>query len=145
MVMTSLAVEALVNAVGSRVSLDWEKFERMRPLEKLDTLVHELNISRQVAQEPWTTLRFLAGFRNDIAHAKPELVERSRVLPEKAIQKLEFDTPVSALEREITVGNARRVHTAVYTLKGLLTDALPVSERFGIYTDAWTHSTEFLE
>lgn len=138
MVMTSLAIEALANAVGSRIVADWPSFERLRPHEKIDLLVNQLSIARDPTKEPWTTLQFLGGFRNDIAHPKPEPVKRESVLPEVALAKTAFEAPLSALEREITLGNARRSYAAVNALKRLLTDALPVKARFGIYADMWS-------
>jgi hypothetical protein len=141
MTMTALAVEALVNAVGSRCVEDWPEFEKLRPHEKIDRLVVRLSIKREPSKEPWTTLQFLAGFRNDIAHPKPEAVVKESVLPETALNKTMFRAPLSALEREITLGNARRVYGAVNTLKGTLTDALPPELRFGIYADMWSGST----
>jgi hypothetical protein len=141
MVMTALAVEGLVNAVGSRVAEDYPSFERLRPHEKIDFLVQTLEIVRDEANEPWTTLQFLGGFRNDIAHPKPELVVKESILPEVGLAKTAFDTPLSALEREITVGNSKRAYAAVRELKGLLTDAMPEHARFGIYADMWHGST----
>ena len=141
MVMTALAVEALANAVGIRVVTDWPAFERLRPNEKIDLLLNQLGVARDLTKEPWTTLRYLGGFRNDIAHPKPEEVLRTSVLPEAGLTKTAFDTPLSALEREITLGNAKRTHAAVQSLKGLLTDAMPPDSRFGIYADMWHGST----
>jgi hypothetical protein len=146
MVMTALAVEALANAVGSRVvSDDWSAFERLRPHEKIDTLVTTLGITRDTTEQPWTTLQYLGGFRNDIAHAKPEAVVKQRVTPEVGLTKTAFDKPLSALEREITLGNAKRTLAAVQKLKGLLTKALPPDARFGIYGDMWHGSTTIHE
>ena len=141
MVMTALAVEALANAVGSRVVSDWSAFEPLRPLDKIERLVGQLSIVRDITKEPWTTLVFLGGFRNDIAHPKPEAVSKEYVLPEPGLTKTAFAAPSSTLEREITPGNARRVFAAVRDLKGILTDALPVEKRFGIYVDMWSGST----
>lgn len=42
MVLSALAIEALANAVGSRVASDWAIFERLNPLDKLDSLAREL-------------------------------------------------------------------------------------------------------
>lgn len=144
MVMSALAVEALANAVGSRVSDDWATFEQLRPYEKIDLLVDRLGIQRDTLKEPWTTLHYLhylGGFRNDIAHPKPEELLSERVLPQAGLTRTAFDAPLSKLEREITPGNAKRAYAAVHTLKGLLTDALPAVDRFGIYVDMWHGST----
>jgi hypothetical protein len=145
MVMTALAVEALANAVGTRVVEDWPTFESLRPSEKIDLLVDLLSILRDETKEPWTTLRFLGGFRNDIAHPKPEEVTKEVLLPEIGLSKSAFEKPLSALEREITLGNAKRAYAAVHALKGLLTDALPPDARFGIYADMWHGSTTLHE
>ena len=141
MVMTSLAVEALVNAVGSRVIDDWHSFERLKPQEKLERLQEQLLFVHEPTKKPWTVLRYLAGFRNDIAHAKPQAVEETKRFTESAAGKFMFQTPLSTLEKEITLGNAKRSLEAVQALKGIFTDALPVELRFGIYADAWSHST----
>ena len=142
MVMSALAVEALANAVGSRVAQDWAAFEMMRPHEKLNNLVQNLSISRNPSREPWSTLHYLGGFRNDIAHPKPEDVTCNRVLPEESLTTTAFDTPLSKLERDVTLGMAKRCYAAVCELKGLLVDALPATDRFGIYVDMWHGSTE---
>ncbi len=142
LVMSALAVEAIANAVGSRVVTAWAEFEPLRPHEKLDVLTLSLGINANPADEPWTTLRYLGSFRNDIAHAKPEEVKKVRVLPQEGLDKTAFETPLSKLEREITLGNAKRCLIAVRALKGLLTDALPNDQRFGIYVDMWHGSTE---
>lgn len=145
MVMSSLAVEALANAVGSRVISDWPTFEQLSPLRKIDSLVKELSIAYDPKKEPWSAIRCLAGFRNDIAHPKPELIQEEKILPDVALGKTLFDSPQSRIEREITLGNARRAHTAVSTLKKILTDSLPPEKRFGIYCDSWSGSTGMAE
>jgi hypothetical protein len=141
MVMTSLAVEAIANAVGSRVETDWVSFERLKPHEKIDLVVRLLKINKSPSKEPWSTLTYLGGFRNDIAHPKPEDVVNERILPELALTKSSFDTPLSKFEREITLGNAKRCFAAVHALKGILSDALPDNQSFGIYADMWHSST----
>lgn len=141
MVMTALAVEGLANAVGSRVATDYPAFERLRPHKKIDFLVEKFQIPRDKAKDPWTTLQFLGRFRNDIAHPKPELVMKESVILEGGSTKTSFGTPLSALEREVTVGNTKRAFAAVHELKGLLTDAMPQEARFGIYADMWHGST----
>lgn len=142
LVMSALAVEALANAVGSRVVPNWAEFEPLRPHEKLNALTSSLGVEANSADEPWTTLRYLGGFRNDIAHPKPEEVTKVRVLSQEGLDKTAFTTPLSKIERDITLGNAKRCLTAVRALKGLLTDALPEDKRFGIYVDMWHGSTE---
>ena len=136
MVFSALAVEALVNAVGSRVVSNWSIFERQRPPEKIDTLLQLLNLDRDARKSPWPALRSLARFRNDVAHPKPERMVKVGTLPENVFDTIFQHAPLSKLERKITFENARRALEAVQTLKSLLTDAMPASKRFGIYADS---------
>ena len=145
MTMTALAVEALLNAVGSRVLAEWQPFERMRPLEKFKVLQAQLGFEYNARKNPWATLHFLAGFRNDIAHVKPQMVTETRRFTEAEANRFLSRMPLSKLEREITIGNARRVLGAVTLVKGILTDALPDNLRFGVYVDAWSGSTTVAE
>jgi len=141
MVLSALAIEALANAVGSRVASDWAAFESLNPLAKLDSLAKALSITYDPTKEPWSAITQLARFRNDIAHPKPELISEENFLPEVALEKTLFDSPQSQIERQITLGNAERAHKAVYSLKAILTDSLPDDKRFGIYADMWSGST----
>lgn len=137
MVMSALAIEALVNAVGASVAEDWKTFERLRPHKKIDLLIAQLGIKREGVKEPWETLRGLARFRNDIAHPKPEKIAKECVLSAIALDKTDFKMPLSTLERKITLRKAKQVLQAVQELKRLFTDALPPEARFGIYADMW--------
>lgn len=144
-VMSALAVEALANAVGLRVEKDWpkfKKFEKMSPHKKIDYLAEQLTITRDPQQEPWSTLRHIHRFRNRIAHPKPKDVKSDSVLPEAGLTKTAFDTPLSKFEQCVTLDMALRSYDAVHTLKGLLTDALPETDRFGIYADMWEGSVD---
>jgi len=142
MVLSALAIEALANAVGSRVASDWTVFERLSPLEKLDSLAKELAFTYEATKEPWSAITQLARFRNDIAHPKPELILEEKYLPEVALGKALFDSPQSQIEGQITLGNAERANKAVRALKAILTDNLPEDKRVGIYADMWSGSTE---
>jgi hypothetical protein len=140
--LSALAIEALANAVGSRAVDDWADFESASPYAKLRLLAERLGVAYHSAKEPWTTLRYLTRFRNAIAHAKPERILEEKVMHEAEYNAQLFRTPPSKVEREVTLGNASRCLNAVQSLKGLLTDAVPVERRFGLYGDMWSGSTE---
>jgi hypothetical protein len=140
-VFSSLAVEALANAAGSRIAANWPDFERKKPYEKIEHLVAQLSIARDTTKEPWTTLRYLGGFRNAIAHPKPEEILIEMVLPQAGLDKTAFNKPLSSMEKEVTLGNAKKAHFAVKTLKRLLAEAMPEETRFGIDVDMWHGST----
>lgn len=139
-VMTSLAVEALLNAVGSRVANDWAVFERSNPIEKLSELRTVLQFPYDPSGSTWSTLQELVGLRNDLAHVKPQRFQQTNTYPEHVANKFLSRRPLSTLERQITVGNAQRFINAVQELKGILTNHLDPDLRFGIYVDAWSGS-----
>ncbi len=130
-----------MNAVGKKVADDWTTFEKLKPADKITSLVDKLGIQRNERKAPWTTLRFLGGFRNDIAHGKPEELVETRVLPGAGLTGNYRAMPRSKLEREITLGNAKRTYAAVRELRGLFTDALTAEANFGIPVDMWHEST----
>jgi hypothetical protein len=139
MTLSALAIEALANAVGSRVVADWVIFERLSPLEKLETLATALSISYDTRM--WSAVTQLARFRNDIAHPKPELIKEKKYLPEVGLRNTLFDSPQSQIERQISLGNAERAYKAICTLKAVLADSLPGDKSFGIYADMWLGTT----
>ena len=139
-VMTSLAVEALLNAVGSRVANDWAAFERSNPLEKLSYLRTVLQFPFDPLASTWSILQELGALRNDLAHAKPQGIRETKTYAEHVANSFLSHRPLSTLERQITVGNAQRFINAVQELKGILTDHLEPELRFGIYVDAWSGS-----
>src|SRR6476620_4243552 len=71
-VMSSLSLEALANAVGSRAVTDWEDFETSSLWAKLRLLCETLHIDFDRRKEPWSSAKWLCGFRNKVAHGKPE-------------------------------------------------------------------------
>jgi hypothetical protein len=142
MVMISISVEALLNAVGSIVTMDeWPSFERLPPHEKIDSLVNHLGIIRDAKKHPWPTLRHLGSFRNKIVHAKPEPISKTNIVPIQALTNNIDNLPESKLEKEITLGNAKNMLNAVQVLKEIFVDALPEEKRYCIKIDMWSGST----
>jgi len=56
----------------ARIFDPWD--DRPSPVTKLQVICGELGIDYDETKEPWSTLCWLSKFRNDIAHAKPELL-----------------------------------------------------------------------
>lgn len=144
-VLSTLAIEALLNAVGSRIEPDWESFEKKNPTEKLNSLTENLSINYDSSTEPWSAILHLMRLRNDIAHPKPEPLSEEKILPEVGLKNEWFKFPRSKFERQITLGYAQRAYKAVSTLKQILHDHMPEDMRFGIYTDMWSGSTKLID
>jgi len=138
---SALAIEALSNAIGERIVPDWKDFESANPLAKIRLLAERLGIPYSSESEPWNTIRWLGKFRNLVAHPKPEIILDDKLITEREADDRPFDPPKSKLEREVTVGNAKRAFDAVETAKLLFCEKIPAEDRFGLYSDSRSTST----
>jgi hypothetical protein len=138
---SALAIEALSNAIGDRIVPDWKDFDSASPLAKVRLLAERLDLPYASGSEPWRTICWLGKFRNLIAHPKPEAILDDQFITEGDAEKRSFDPPKSKLERQVTVGNAKRALEAVEEAKLLLCNKIPAEERFGLFSDGWSTST----
>jgi hypothetical protein len=136
MVMCALAVEALANAFGKRMLIDWQDFESSSPIAKLRLVCKELGLVFDEKNEPWATIRWLSKFRNLVAHAKPELVTEDYISTRDEYEKDRMKMPKSKLEAQVTLGNAQRAYRGVDKVKELLSQKVPPDESFGLYSDS---------
>ena len=140
MTMASLAIEAMSNAIGERVIENWKDFESASPIAKLRLICQKLEVPFDERVEPWASVRSLTKFRNEIAHAKPELVKETYVWSRAEYEKREKEGPKSKLEKKVTLGNARRAVREVRRVKDILCEAVPEDERHGLFSESWTGS-----
>lgn len=144
--MCALALEALANAFGERFVDTWKHFESSSPIAKLRVVCSCLSIDVDFTKEPWSSVPWLVKFRNKVAHAKPEFVQKSTV-----ISKEEYDNrhnsrgPLSKLESDVTLPNAERAYAAVVNIKKLLCETIPVEDFEGLYADGWSGSVSHKE
>lgn len=140
----ALAVEAMANAIGDKAVPDWKDFESASPMAKLRILAERLDVSYDSTCEPWETIRWLGKLRNQIAHPKPERIIDERLINEREKDDRLVDPPESKIERQITIGNARRALKAVVDLKWLYCNQIPAENLFGLSFDGWSGSTELV-
>jgi len=138
--LCGLAIEAICNAVGERVVTDWKDFESASPNAKLRLLCERLNVQYDKNQEPWSTVRWLLKLRNAIAHAKPQQVEEEYVWSRDEYDHRRRDVPLSDLEQDLSLGNAKRALSATEDVLLRLTQVIPAENRFGLYSDGWEGS-----
>lgn len=72
LVFRAFALEAFLNWQGQHLIKHWEHLERLKPREKLDLLAELSHVKPDYGSRPWQIVKDLYGFRNDIAHGKPE-------------------------------------------------------------------------
>ncbi len=85
MIMCSLAVEAICNSIGVLIFTDWNEWDPT--LVKLEKLCKKLDVTYDQSVEPWSTAFCLQEFRNDVVHAKPELVRKDRIITEEMLEQ----------------------------------------------------------
>ena len=142
--LCGLAMEAICNAVGERIVGDWKDFESASPNAKLRLLCERLQVPYDKDQEPWSTVRWLLKQRNAIAHAKPQLLEAEHVWSRNEFDRRRKECPLSDLERELSLGNAKRALLAVQDVLLRVTKAIPAEDRFGLYSDGWEGSASMI-
>jgi hypothetical protein len=148
LVMSSLAIEALCNAIGYRVIAGWEDYEQISPWAKIRLLCTSLGISFDRGSHPWQRLQWILTFRNEIAHGRPEHVEIRRVLTSEELEKVmsnnEMNQPRAKFESKITVKNARIALATFREIEGLLTENISNELKLGITVEGWTHRSRSL-
>jgi hypothetical protein len=144
--LAALAIEASGNAVGA-VELpksQYDEFERLGPTEKIVELASHLGIAYSRQIEPWASALWLVGFRNDVAHAKPEMVTYERLVNEFEYEKSRRNVPESKLEKEITVGNAKRAVQTADAVLAALCSKLDPEKAMGLTIDGWSGSAKWV-
>ncbi len=133
--MSALAIEPLCNTIGDRIVPGCKDFERSSPIAKLRIICNEREIDYDDKKEPWSTVVWLSGIRNKLAHPKPELLKKSYEWSQEENTRNYFSYPGSRLEKDITKGNAERAYKRITELKFLLHDHMPRGKASGLATD----------
>ncbi len=86
----------------------------------------------------WADLEWLINFRNDIAHAKPELVSFDSKMTQAEFERMKFDYPKSALELSIELKNAKRALKIAESYFDLLCGKMPFEKLDGLLSDSFS-------
>lgn len=143
---SALAIEAFANAVGERIIAEWKNdFEAMSSYAKIRFLSEHLDLNYSSKNHPWKTLKDLSIFRNRIAHAKPQNIILEKILYEKELEEVRFMGPEADLEKQMTIGFARKAVEALEEIKKLMCDKIPSNQSLGLYSDSWSGSISLHE
>lgn len=123
MLLSSLAIEALANSIGSHKIRNWADYENASPIAKLRIISVELGLDFDSDQNLWSEIRKLIKFRNDAAHAKPKIIKIDKEINEENLHEILFPAPTK-LEQEINYNNAEKAYQAVDKLRSLLCSML---------------------
>jgi hypothetical protein len=140
--LSALALEALLNAIGDLMVEHWEDFDRLQPKGKLRFVAKVLNVNIDLGKQPWQDFIWLFRVRNEIAHAKPEVVKKSRTLSLEQFNDEQngkaFYKPESSLEAKLTLENGWRAVKACRAVIDVLALAVPSDKSLGISGDTWS-------
>jgi hypothetical protein len=77
--MAALAFEAFLNTAGQFLwgtgSEVWAAVERLSPIAKLKAIAEQCGFDIDLSRRPAQTMIDVYGFRNEVAHGKPQLLE----------------------------------------------------------------------
>ncbi len=139
--LSSLAIEAFCNAVGEKVIQNWSDFESCNPMAKTRLICEHLSINYDNSKAPWVSVLWLSKMRNRIAHPKAEPILHEALISEQEHRTQKFrDAPKSRLEKEATLGNAKKSIAAVNKMIALICEKLTPEQNFGISGDMWSSS-----
>jgi len=145
LVFTAFTLEAYLNWLGSKLFPHWRYLERLKPKEKIALISGELKVSVDDSQRPWQTVTPLFGFRNDIAHGKPEAVKTKAVEPidERLDEKL-GQIPRTEWEKFCTCENAERAREDIEQILTILHDAANLKDGLGPFAQGFiSHSAVY--
>lgn len=77
-VLRSFAFEAYLNHLGERIFELWDHEDHIKISDKYSKICDHLNLSTDFSRRPEQTITGLFKFRNDIAHAGSEVIERTK-------------------------------------------------------------------
>ena len=138
--LAAFAIESLANTIAERVLVSWPEVERKSCIVKLSLLARQLNVPFCMSEKPWSDAKSLFDLRNDLVHAKPELVQQEGVAVQAEYDGLSFQLPESTLEPQLTLAAAESAVATAEAIRDLLGLAVTPTERFGLFADMATHS-----
>lgn len=142
-VFSSLAIEALSNAVGGLAINKWNGFESCSPIAKTRLVCEYLNIDYGNSKEPWRTVIWLLKTRNLIAHPKTELITNEAVIFQQELDSQKYRSlPKLKFEKRITLENAKRSVDTVNEMVSLFCEKLIPKQNFGVISDMWHSSAK---
>ena len=142
--MSGLALEAIANTFGEELVEDWKDFETSRPLAKLRIIASKLDIEFSRGQEPWSSVMWLIGVRNSIAHGKPQAINFNEVMPEAEVGSISWKPPLSKIEQQISLSNAERAFNATNGILELFIESMDQGEQHYLKGDSWSSSASLL-
>ena len=126
LIFTAFTIEAKINFVGWKVlEKGWPERDCLH--EKIDLLIRELNLKIKWGERPLQTIAKLNGFRNTLAHGKPDIVDKTFTTHEKPDV---WEALKGQWESSVTPENVEQCYADVNELWKILLEAakIPVAD-----------------
>jgi len=138
---SALAFESIVNSFGNHFIKNWNDFESARPKAKLRIVCDHFNIDPNFEEDPWSCVTWLMGFRNNIAHAKPEFIKFDKDMTETQFEKIKYEPPKSKIEKTISLPSAQRAVKSIEMIKEIFCDQLSENDWGNLLGDGFHGSS----
>lgn len=112
LVFSAFTHEAFMNTVGPMIISAWSEHDRKDPKKKLKRILKELSYKPDFEKRPYSTLKKLFEFRNDIAHGRVYKLKDVVVVPKKDDGDY-LDAIQTKWESYCTVSNAQNAYSDV--------------------------------
>ena len=134
----SLSIEAIGNTYGETFITRWSDFESSSPLAKMRIVAEHCRIEPDFSCEPWSCVSQLIKFRNKIAHANMETIEKESIHDFEGYEKYLYTQPQSKLEKMVSEQFALKCYDNIYDILQLLADNLPEDAVMNIEYGDWS-------
>jgi hypothetical protein len=108
--------------------------------KRLRVLCGHLHLEFAEGSEPWSTIRRLVAFRNNVVHARPEPLETEEFMAREHYEKREFERPESKVEKQLTPGHAARAVKASQMVIEIILNRLTPEKRFALHEGCLGHT-----
>jgi hypothetical protein len=130
LVFAAFSLEAYLNHIGPKLFECWADHERLRPKEKLAVVAGKIGLKIEYGKRPWSVVKALFGFRNDIAHGKSIKVAEVKAVPIDKHDEHMRDLAKTNWERFCTRRNAERAREDVEKMVKALHDRAGIKDEY---------------
>lgn len=137
LMLSAFAIESYLNYIGEKHIASWKEIERMGPIDKIKEIGAISMIDMDWGKRPYQTIISLFKFRNDLAHAKPKILQGKKFIQEDSFE--DFDVKVF-WEEYPTIENVQNAKSDVLKVMDAIRRAF--GETSGILENGLTSISE---
>ena len=86
LMLSAFTIESYLNYIGEKHIASWKEIEKESTIEKIKKIGAISSIDMDWGQRPYQTITSLFRFRNDLAHAKPKILQGKKIIREDSFE-----------------------------------------------------------